>query len=173
MKRILETVRAFRKLAPPNWELHIAGQESEDVNLALIAKAAGPLWQFRVQYLGHFKPDQLAVLYLHAHALVLLSHRENFGHVVAEALGCGTPVVISENVDLAPVIRDACAGLIFDVRSEDDVELALQSLFSTPLEKLADMGRKGYDLACGEFSLDRFETRLGSMLDGLTQHANA
>jgi glycosyltransferase involved in cell wall biosynthesis len=46
-----------------------------------------------------------------AEALVLPSHQENFGYVVAEALAAGTPVLISKQVNLwREVIADG-AGL--------------------------------------------------------------
>ena len=37
-----------------------------------------------------------------AEALVLPSHQENFGMVVAEALACGTPALLSKRVTSSP-----------------------------------------------------------------------
>jgi len=43
---------------------------------------------------------------------VLISHQENFGIAVVEALACGTPVVISDQVNIWREIAGCEAGLI-------------------------------------------------------------
>jgi glycosyltransferase involved in cell wall biosynthesis len=45
-------------------------------------------------------------------AFVLPSHQENFGIAVAEALACSKPVLISDQVNIWPEIKDAGAGII-------------------------------------------------------------
>ena len=47
-----------------------------------------------------------------AEALVLPSHQENFGIVVAEALSCGTPVLLSDQVNIAADVQQCAAGLV-------------------------------------------------------------
>ena len=47
-----------------------------------------------------------------AAVLALLSAQENFGIVVAEALACGTPVLVSTHVNLADEITAANAGVV-------------------------------------------------------------
>ena len=49
-----------------------------------------------------------------AEVLVLPSHQENFGIVVAEALACGVPVLLSDKVNTAPAIAEHGAGLVAD-----------------------------------------------------------
>ena len=42
-----------------------------------------------------------------ARGFVLPSHQENFGFVVAEALACGKPVLLADQVNIAPeIVRD-------------------------------------------------------------------
>lgn len=48
---------------------------------------------------------------LAAEAFVLLSHQENFGIAVAEALACGRPVLISDKVNIWREVTAAGAGL--------------------------------------------------------------
>jgi glycosyltransferase involved in cell wall biosynthesis len=52
-----------------------------------------------------------------AEAFVLPSHQENFGIAVAEALSCGTPVLISDKVNIWREIKTDAAGLV----ENDDV----------------------------------------------------
>lgn len=49
-----------------------------------------------------------------AEVLVLPSHQENFGIVVAEALACEVPVLLSDKVNIAPFIAEHGAGLVAD-----------------------------------------------------------
>lgn len=49
-----------------------------------------------------------------AEVLVLPSHQENFGIVVAEALACEVPVLLSDKVNTAPFIAEHGAGLVAD-----------------------------------------------------------
>jgi len=53
-----------------------------------------------------------------ADAYVLPSHQENFGISIVEALACGTPVLISNKVNIWREIQAANAGLVDD----DDIE---------------------------------------------------
>ena len=43
-----------------------------------------------------------------AEVFALPSHQENFGIAVAEALACGTPVLISNKVNVAQDYRPGC-----------------------------------------------------------------
>ena len=45
-------------------------------------------------------------------AFILPSHQENFGIAVAEALGCGKPVLLADKVNIAEEIAEDGAGLM-------------------------------------------------------------
>jgi glycosyltransferase involved in cell wall biosynthesis len=47
-----------------------------------------------------------------AEAFILPSHQENFGIAVAEALACGKPVLISNQVNIWHEINKSSAGLV-------------------------------------------------------------
>lgn len=66
----------------------------------------------QVHWLGMLKGD-LKWGALHAsQAFVLPSHQENFGIAVAEALGCGKPVLISDKVNIWREISNGHAGFV-------------------------------------------------------------
>lgn len=46
-----------------------------------------------------------------AQALILPSHQENFGLVVAEALACGTPVLVTDQVNIHQEVTSSGAGM--------------------------------------------------------------
>ena len=47
-----------------------------------------------------------------AEAFVLPSHQENFGFVVAESMACGTPVLISDKVNIWREVVNSGGGLV-------------------------------------------------------------
>ena len=58
-----------------------------------------------------------------AEVLVLPSHQENFGIVVAEALACGVPVLLSDKVNTAPAVAEYGAGLVAGDTVEGTLDL--------------------------------------------------
>ena len=44
--------------------------------------------------------------------LILPSHHENFGVVIAEALSCGVPVILSNKVNIWREIESCKAGIV-------------------------------------------------------------
>jgi glycosyltransferase involved in cell wall biosynthesis len=75
--------------------------------------------------------------YRAAEAFVLPSHGENFGIVVAEALACGTPVLISDRVNLYHAVLDHQAGLVGAHDLDGTVALLRQFAAMPPAERTA------------------------------------
>lgn len=79
---------------------------------------------------------------LHAtDALVLPSHQENFGIVVAEAMACGVPVLISNKVNIWREIVDDGAGLVANDDLSGTIEL-LQKWITMPPDAKQTMQQK-------------------------------
>jgi glycosyltransferase involved in cell wall biosynthesis len=66
----------------------------------------------RITWTGHISGDLKWGAFHTAEAFVLPSHQENFGIAVSEALACGTPVLISNRVNIWREIYADGAGLI-------------------------------------------------------------
>ncbi|MCX6981587.1 MAG: glycosyltransferase [Verrucomicrobia bacterium] len=111
-------VRAFAKIARTDDSLRLvfAGPDQTGWSAALreIAQQLGIA--DRIVWTGMISGDlKWGMLHL-AEAFVLPSHQENFGIAVAEALACGTPVLISNKVNIWREIESDRAGLV----DEDD-----------------------------------------------------
>lgn len=66
----------------------------------------------KVDWLGWKDRNEKFQELMRSDAFVLTSHNENFANVVIEALHVGTPVLISEQVGLAPFVRDNDLGWV-------------------------------------------------------------
>jgi glycosyltransferase involved in cell wall biosynthesis len=105
----------------------------------------------RVVFLGAVDGDDKAALLHRAAALVLPSYSENFGNAVLEAMAAGRPVVVTPEVGLAPVVREAGAGIVVE-GDPDRLGPALRDLLADP--DLDEMGRRGAEEAVRRFGWD-------------------
>jgi glycosyltransferase involved in cell wall biosynthesis len=111
-------VDAFAKVAHrrPELQLVIAGPDQEGLVSTLNERAKALGVADSIHWPGMLKGDAKLGAYRGAEAFVLPSHQENFGIVVAEALACGTPVLITNKVNIWREVEAAGAGL---VRNDD------------------------------------------------------
>jgi glycosyltransferase involved in cell wall biosynthesis len=101
-------ISAFKEANVQNSALVIAGP-GEPAYIEELQKLAGAEAVFTGLIEGREK-----IGLLHAAALfVLPSHHENFGNAVFEALACGTPVLISDQVQVEKEIAAAGVGAVF------------------------------------------------------------
>jgi glycosyltransferase involved in cell wall biosynthesis len=97
----------------PNATALIAGNDEEGFTEKLRSLAA----EFGVADRVRFLPRQLSgadkeILFARARLLALPSVSENFGNVVAEAMIRGLPVVVTDRVGAAEVVRASGAGVV-------------------------------------------------------------
>ena len=81
--------------------------------------------------------------------LVLPSLREGFGLVVTEALACGLPVIVTQNVGAGDLIRDGREGFVVPICSADAIAERLVILYRDR-ELLAAMSRQAQKTAARE-----------------------
>lgn len=107
-------IEAFAELAPtdPKIDLVIAGPDQVGLEKGLRARAVELGVASRVHFPGMLSGDIKFGAFRAADAFVLTSHQENFGIVVAEALAVGTPVLISDKVNIWREIVADGAGLV-------------------------------------------------------------
>ena len=104
-----------------------------------------------------------------AEAFILPSHQENFGIAVAEALACGTPVLLSDKVNTAVEIVGDGAGLVDSDTREGTLRLIESWLRMSAAGRSAMRGRalecfeRRYDMRHGAQAVVRlFEELKGS-----------
>jgi glycosyltransferase involved in cell wall biosynthesis len=102
----------------PSWRLVIAGPDQVGWQKELEALAASVGVADRITWTGMLKGTLKWGAFAASEVFVLPSHQENFGIVVAEAMACGLPVVISKKVNIWREIEASKAGLV----CEDTIE---------------------------------------------------
>ncbi len=143
MKRLDLVIEAFARVAAgvPEAHLVIVGPAGDGTDRALGAQVAKRGLGERVHLMGLLTGRDLLQAYSDADILVLLSHRENFGMVVVEAMASGLPVLLTDGVGLAEEVAEAGAG--FCVEGEPGAVAARWArMLDTPLER-DEMGRRG------------------------------
>ncbi len=107
-------LEAFAKAAGnyPDVDLVIAGPDQMGLQAKLQQQAARLGIARRVFWPGMLQGSAKYGAFRAAEAFVLPSHQENFGIVVAEALACGTPVLISDQVNIWREIQESHVGLV-------------------------------------------------------------
>jgi glycosyltransferase involved in cell wall biosynthesis len=109
--------------------LEIAGPDDEDLTPALRTLAWKLEIERRVRFTGMLSATKRLAAFRRASLVVLPSKTENFGTTVIEAMAAGVPVVISPEVNLAPEIERAGAGIVSD-RNPASLAAAITALLT-------------------------------------------
>jgi len=121
--------------------LVFAGPDEAGMLERLASRARELTVSERVVFPGSVLGEKKWAAYCDADVFVLPSQNENFGNTAAEAAACGTPVVVTENCGVAPLLADS-AGIV--VRHEtSDIRKAVQQVLSDRglRERLGQGGR--------------------------------
>jgi len=109
-------IQAFAKTSKdhPGLELVVAGPDQVGLQAELQQLAEKLSIGDKITWTGMLKGDMKWGAYHAAEAFILPSHQENFGIVVAEALSCSLPVLISNKVNIWQEIAEDRAGLVVE-----------------------------------------------------------
>jgi len=113
----------------------------------------------RVSWPGLLSGDLKWGAFYASEAFCLPSHQENFGIAVAESLGCGRPVLISNKVNIWREIKADGAGFVENDTLEGTTALLDRWLTSSPeaLDLLRNSARACFE---NRFRMDRVAERL-------------
>jgi len=158
-------IEAFAKMSNTQSDLQlvIAGpnQVGWQAELELLANKLGVADQ--ITWTGMLSGDVKWGAYHCADAFILPSHQENFGIVVAEALSCGVPVLISNKVNIWREIEADQAGLIADDTLEGTIQLIARWL-DTAVEDKEIMKRNARECFSNRFEIHKAAESLVSVI---------
>jgi glycosyltransferase involved in cell wall biosynthesis len=153
----------------PAWHLVIAGPDQIGWQKELEALAVNLGIADRITWTGMLKGTLKWGAFTSSEVFVLPSHQENFGIVVAEAMACGLPVILSNKVNIWREITVYWAGLI----CEDTIEGTKASLSrwseltSEEIAGVRDRSKKCFD------ELFNFKVTSKKVLDTIERVAKA
>ena len=154
-------IRAFARVAAAESSLHLlmAGPDQSGWVSSLQQLASDIGVSDRVSWPGMLGNESKWGALYSAEVFILPSHQENFGVAVAEALGCGVPVLISNKVNIWSDIEADGAGLV-----EDDTLAGTEALLRRWLALTADararMGMQARDTFTRRYGVDAMATGL-------------
>ncbi len=153
-KRLDLMIEAFASLAQrlPNAHLLIVGPEGDGSGKKAQRQVEGLGLSHRVHFAGLLTGMALMQGYADADLQILLSHRESFAMVVAEAMAAGLPVLVTEQVGLAEEVAKAGAGYRVAAEREGIAKSWLSLLADSELRR--SMGQKGRDLVERHFATE-------------------
>jgi glycosyltransferase involved in cell wall biosynthesis len=130
-------VKAFATVASKYPKLHLimAGPDARGWRKELQAIADKGGVGDRIHWPGMLLGDAKWGAFAACDAFILPSHQENFGIAVAESLACGRPVLISDQVNIAPEIEADGCGLVEPDTLEGTIRLLRRWLVLTPDER--------------------------------------
>ncbi len=113
----------------------------------------------RVTWPGMLRGEMKWGAFYSAETFILPSHQENFGIAVAEALGCGVPVLISDKVNIWREVRAHGAGLVAPDTEAGTIRLLTEWLLLSPLQR-STMRHNALQLFNQRFTVDAMASGL-------------
>lgn len=150
VKAIDRLIEAWNLCRAEGWEVMIAGPDGgvrEELE-GLVAAKKIPRVRIVGELLGADKEK-----FLHeADVLALVSHSENFGASVVEALSVGIPVLTTRGTPWHGVVENGCGWWIGN--SVEQIAETLKQIVSMSQSELLEMGARGREWMCRDFSWD-------------------
>lgn len=160
--RVIEALQSAQRA----WLIVVGNDETgASRSLAQLAKDLGVY--DRVQFSGPIEGEAKWALICGADVLVLPSLSENWGVVVTEALGVGTPVVVTEGVGAAELVREHDLGAVVD-GSPQSLARAIADLLADPGRRRA-MGERGRRLIHERFTHDAVARTMAAVYEELSK----
>ncbi len=165
---LIEALAAVRSM-DPSLLLVMAGPDQVGMQASLSQLAERLGITAAVIWAGMLRGDVKTGALRAAEAFVLPSHQENFGLAVAESLACGTPVLISNKVNIWREVVEDGAGLAADDTLQGTIELLRRWIRLGPDARQL-MARKAIDTFAARFHV---ESAAQSLIEAIGWPADA
>jgi glycosyltransferase involved in cell wall biosynthesis len=159
-KGVLDLAQAYSLAGINDAELEFVGGGLESSGLQ---KLINKLANSRVRFTPPVPQNQLIKRYHQASVFVLASLADGFGMVVTQAMACGLPVIVSENVGAADLIQDGVNGFVVPIRSPEIIADKLRFLKDNPVAAI-QMGECARETVQEGFSWQDYGNRLAVFL---------
>lgn len=164
-------IKALGKLStiPDDFILVIAGPDQDGLKSELVKLSEQLGVADHIAWVGMLQGDEKWGAYYASEVFVLPSHQENFGIVVAEALSTGTPVLITNKVNIWNEIDSFQAGYVDD-DTVDGVQSLIIKWLSLSQNDMIVMRKQALKCYSWHFSIKAAAHDLESVLLEITKH---
>ena len=146
-------------------ELSIAGEGSASYKQELRDRVQSLGLASSVRFIGQVEGEAKREAFASADVYVLPSYQENFGIAVAEAMSSGLPVIVTDQVGIAPDVREADAGLVVPV-DEGALVQAITTL-TTNAEAREQAGARAFRFARDRYSWNSAARKFASLYSAI------
>jgi glycosyltransferase involved in cell wall biosynthesis len=162
-------IEAFAKVlgSNPDWHLVIAGPDQVGWQTKLSRRAEQLGVASRITWMGMIRGAMKWGALRAAEFLVLPSHQENFGIVVAEALAAGTPALISNKVNIWREIEAGGAGIVAQDTLQGTCHL-LQTYIDMPQMDQQAMRQRACECFAQNFKIEKAAQKIEAVLANIT-----
>lgn len=153
-----------------NWKLVIAGEGEPEYVEQLKHMVKGTGGEARVLFAGWLQGEEKRGALRAASLFALLSHQENFGLSVVEAMACEVPVLISAGVNLADEVTACAAGWVVAL-DKQEIETALHSAMNAASERMV-RGQAARELVVRQYRWPAVGAQLAQLYGDICDQRN-
>jgi glycosyltransferase involved in cell wall biosynthesis len=153
LKGVDDLLEAWSSVRPSDWMLRLVGPDPDGFGQRLRKRVKELGLQDTVMISDEVPPEHVGRLIQEASLVVLPSHSENYGFVIAEALARGTPVLTTTATPWAEITERGCGWCIAD--TVPAIADALRQATSESSEELTRRGALGRAWMKDEFAEER------------------
>lgn len=139
-KGVTYLIEGFKQSNIKNKKLKLVGVIAPEMR-SIIEKE---LHSTNIEWYGPLPQSELKPLMSSSHVFCLPSIDEGFGMVTAEAMACGTPVIVTTNAGSSSLVDDSKNGFVIPIRRPDIIASKLETLAHNP-QLRDEMGQNALD----------------------------